>query len=488
MKTNLLKQFNLPSYIKDKTFANASKAIEKKFKDRNDKISLETKYELLKRLANAQEFIKQNEEYSNEMFLGGFMDKSNQAINQAGIDSYMQGAETLFTSANDIFGKTGIDANQGDYMKDENTALNTGMGLAKGALAGVQIAGPLGAGIGGVIGGIGSFIGSKRKNKDIREANHNTTLKNNAQLRESDFKYGGNINSYNNGGNLDEIFKAVMPEKKQFNFLKDQLPNAFSNYNKGVDMTALDKLEQENKIYNLSDTKAFVNNVNKRKPIITKEKSETFNKGLDWLGENYGNILRYAPVAANAIELAKLRKDNVPRGSRLDNVYKPNNFDEAALLNMINQSNITGALTNASTGDAGALRSNLVAADINKKKALSDAFLQGENINRDENRFAFENNLRKDLTNVQLDQDFINRQDQTNAAFENNKSALKRALYEDIGNIGKEEVNKKQVKEMFGYKWDGKYYVDKKGNKYTPNEVKQRIILNQNMYGGYLKK
>ena len=52
---NLDKQFNLPTYIKGKSFADASKAIDKKFADRHDQASVDTKNDLMNRLMQAQE-------------------------------------------------------------------------------------------------------------------------------------------------------------------------------------------------------------------------------------------------------------------------------------------------------------------------------------------------------------------------------------------------------------------------------------------------
>lgn len=59
---NMAKEMNLPSYIKGKTFADASKAINNKFLDRDDNYSNETKKTLLKRLETAQETIKAKDE------------------------------------------------------------------------------------------------------------------------------------------------------------------------------------------------------------------------------------------------------------------------------------------------------------------------------------------------------------------------------------------------------------------------------------------
>lgn len=63
---DLAKQFNLPGYIKGKTFANASKAIDQKFNGRSDIHSNATKKELLDRLSGAQEHLKQQEEQINQ--------------------------------------------------------------------------------------------------------------------------------------------------------------------------------------------------------------------------------------------------------------------------------------------------------------------------------------------------------------------------------------------------------------------------------------
>lgn len=58
----LVKQFNLPTYIKGKTIADASKSIDDKFKDRADKYAQETKNTLLQRLGEAQEHVKAQEQ------------------------------------------------------------------------------------------------------------------------------------------------------------------------------------------------------------------------------------------------------------------------------------------------------------------------------------------------------------------------------------------------------------------------------------------
>ena len=59
---DIISKFNLPSYIKGKSFAEASKIINKRSGDRTDVESVETKRELLDRLKQAQEFVKSQEQ------------------------------------------------------------------------------------------------------------------------------------------------------------------------------------------------------------------------------------------------------------------------------------------------------------------------------------------------------------------------------------------------------------------------------------------
>jgi len=63
---DLVKQMFLPNYIKNKSFADASKSINDKFKDRNDTHSNATKKELLDRLTQAQENVKAQQAQINQ--------------------------------------------------------------------------------------------------------------------------------------------------------------------------------------------------------------------------------------------------------------------------------------------------------------------------------------------------------------------------------------------------------------------------------------
>lgn len=66
VSSDLAKQMFLPNYIKNKSFADASKSINDKFKDRNDTHSNATKKELLDRLTQAQENVKAQQAQINQ--------------------------------------------------------------------------------------------------------------------------------------------------------------------------------------------------------------------------------------------------------------------------------------------------------------------------------------------------------------------------------------------------------------------------------------
>jgi len=499
MKDNIIKDFNLPKYIKGKSFAEASRAINKKFDGRNDNISTATKNELLERLANAQEYIKEVESinqptqdkmtggYPNQYFLGGlFGENSNQANTNPEIDSNISqnttenlaigkskgagigGALEMVTTgldfANTAFGDTGIDENSA--MNIDPTKIKRGGGVATGAIKGAKAGmalGPIGAAVGGVVGGIANFIGASRKRKDANKAraNYDFSLHNEAT---KDYALGGEIEDPINRELIDNTFK--------------NLP--ISN---NASLNSLDKIDPVESSTRTTDSKL----------------GQSLNKIGNYLKENSGDMLRYAPVAMNAFQLSKLNSPEVESLQRLNNRYRRDPFDINTLTNKIeNQySGLNNRLASASGGSSAALRANLLGAQIGKTQALSDAYSKAEQINRNDKLREQDFNLNIDKFNVgqsNLEQD-INAKNR--AAYHNEKSKLLSAIGTDLGNIGKEQVTKKQAKEIFGYDWKGKY--KKQNPKASKKEINEKykealinkfssLDLNNSSYGGYLKK
>lgn len=96
----LIKQFSLPGYVANKSVSDASKAIDDKFKDRSDKYAQETKKTLLDRLANAQEYLKQQEQASIDKTNESMQANSQQIPDQMngqvpeGMEEYAEGANS----------------------------------------------------------------------------------------------------------------------------------------------------------------------------------------------------------------------------------------------------------------------------------------------------------------------------------------------------------------------------------------------------------
>lgn len=209
MKTNIIKMFNLPSYIRGKSFAEASKAIEKKFEGKTDKFSNDTKEVFMKRLSEAQEYSKQMENpqasmdqpMQNQQAMGGF-DPTSMLIKK--------GSETLQGGLNagiDAFGKTGIDTTGATgYQQQENINFgkHTSNFLKGDVTTGLQL--------------LGDVIGTNKANKDINKANQNNAIKTSNMFD----------NSYALGGLVDPVEDKINSSRVKMND-PNRIPPSESN-------------------------------------------------------------------------------------------------------------------------------------------------------------------------------------------------------------------------------------------------------------------
>lgn len=477
---DMIKEYNLPSNLEGKTAASATKIIDNKFKDRNDKISLSTKNKMLDGIALAQENIKSKrdnlsnalnnnstevpdmmngdvppgfEEFipQNQMFLGGMTDE----VSPEGGISPMNVISGLAGSAN-LLNQTGGNTSTNGF----NAALS---GAGTGASVG-SILGPVGTGIGAVVGaGLGLFGSGKARDKVRAENTKQHLLK--TGIYNNDFALGGPLRP--------KVSSVLNPEATDELNLNNNLASQYYFDNLTNPTAAI-----PSNIPN-ADTSNILPKAN-LKPAV------------DWLGNNYGNILRYAPVVGNAIELSNLKRPSQVSLNRLDNRFRPDYVDERSLQNTVanEADNTINSLTNATNGSMGALRNSITAASLNKTKALSDAYFNADNINRNQNIQGQQFNAGIDQTNLSQDNLEQDINDRNTGAYETNKSRLKSALYEDIGNIGKEEVYKDIAKRTFGYSWNGRYWVKPDGTTATDAEVKSEVAsnTNQSKLGGMLLK
>ena len=229
------------------------------------------------------------------------------------------------------------------------------------------------------------------------------------------------------------------------------------------------------------------------------DKAKTMGKNIvNYAGENYGNALRYVPIAANAYQLAKLKKPQAERLERLGNRYKPSYVDMAQQQNIVNQElNNTNSAIQESGASQGAARNAILGAQLNKTKALSNAYMNAEAQNRQQDAIAQQFNLGVDQTNLQQSntEKDINARDQ--AAYRNAKREYITGIGEGIGNVGNEQAYKKIAITTTGYNWLAEY--QKANPTATPEQAaeaakKAGIIADdsktakKNALGGYLIK
>jgi hypothetical protein len=223
------------------------------------------------------------------------------------------------------------------------------------------------------------------------------------------------------------------------------------------------------------------------------------NKVGNYINDNAGNIARYAPIAANAYQLAKLKKPQAERLERLGNRYKPSYVDMAQQQNIVNQelNNVNSAIQ-ASGASQGAIRNAMLGSQLNKTKALSNAYMNAEAQNRQQDAIAQQFNLGVDQTNLQQSNTEKENFARDQAAYRNAKREYITGIGEGIGDIGKEQVQKKIIAKTTGYRWDGTYVKDTTGNivtdpttgkPMTEEKLKEiQSIKDKKELGGYLIK
>lgn len=227
----------------------------------------------------------------------------------------------------------------------------------------------------------------------------------------------------------------------------------------------------------------------------SKKENSSFGKTIN---NNLGNIARYAPIAANALQLAQLKKPQGERLDRLDNRYRPEYVDEAQLQNIANQTmnNSVNAI-GQSGASQGQLRSSIIGSQLQRTKAISDSYAQAAAQNRQQNAMAQEFNLGVDRVNLQQSNTEKENFARDKGAYDTEKSKLIGKIGENIGNVGTEQAYKKIAVTTTGYNWLGEF------QKMNPNATKEETIIaakkagvivddtkttKKNALGGYLIK
>lgn len=500
-----------------KTFAQRAQEIERKFKDRNDSVSLRTKEALMQQLRDEQEALRQQMEAQNTQ--GSSLDQmGTEGINQAmfgSLFSNMLGSQrpqvesvvadgfesvgntplstdgptanlnnnpagsqmpsgeiaktamSLFDSGNKIFGKSGIDTS-GASSPDISAIKKNNTKNLVGGVAKTGAAFATGDIVGGITGAVETLGGIFGGNKDKRaaqkaEGNHDQMLANNARPDSYMAALGGYLpksNKYFWGGPINKETVESEPEVKK----------EYSNYLRG-DMNLDGKINRKD----------------------TGEQSNV-GKALDWLPKNIGNIAQYAPAIGPLTN--KIERGVTERGSRMTGEASLGRRDENRLLNEFRaQSNVSGNAREGSGGSLSAYNTLARSGHMNEILGMSQARQVMEDSNLSQREKEVNINERNKAINMQADDRFLDRKAQDEGAYQSAKQLNRAAIFDNIGSIGREEVDKKIVKEIYDYSWDGEYVRDDKGgvvidtetNKPMTKEKRQQILDEKKLQGKTLK-
>lgn len=516
---------SLPKSTKNsKTFADASKIIMKQFEERTDNASRQTMDELMGRLRDAQDFVKSQiesedssqevlleddaqdlpivssnvnpiAENDNEFALGGLFNKLG---GKGGLASMFGGKGAA--GGNPLGGALGMAGDvASNLMTNKDGSQDAGGAAIGGALSGASkgmALGPIGAIGGALIGGVSGLINGKSAERERNKLNREgAALHNNTVL--NTFDDGGRLNPINtkslhNNNLLNPLTGNYYdrPTAKSFNIdglnrpgLEQSDSSKLRLKQSGFDTSGLNRpssSESINNIGKLDDGLATAKPIGHQEP---SKLSSVFNaakftvedglngmgKGLGkagkFIGENKNDILRHAPTVMDALQLNNMEKPQATRLNKLDARYKPEYTDEQRLQNMARENFNTTAegLGSASGGSTSALRSNILGAQVNRAKALSNAYSKASDSNKSENRAAQQFNIGVDKVNLgqsNLEED-ITAKDL--GVYNTNKSKMLTSLANNLGAAGKEGKYKDIVEKLYGYNQKGDYLNKKKG-------------------------
>ena len=301
--------------------------------------------------------------------------------------------------------------------------------------------------------------------------------------------YGGELKQYGDGGFTVSGKKPLIIPTQGQSIIEERdldLPMTGNRWDKPE--KSISEIDREI----IDDQQSVTSPLDFSKINKTDDGESMYSKASSYLDRNGGKFLKYAPVAMNAYQLSQLKKPDNKMLQRLSDRYNPQYVDESQLQNIVRQegNNQTAAIQQMG-GSEGALRNALLATGLNKTKALSDAYMKSSESNRSQDEKAQEFNARMNQFNAQTQHKESEQHEQNAAAYRNEKSKYLASIGTDLGEIGKEEVNKNQIAAALGYDVDGDYVINKvTKERIHKDELAKRIAAKENTttkaYGGFI--
>lgn len=249
------------------------------------------------------------------------------------------------------------------------------------------------------------------------------------------------------------------------NYDDDRWLSGKNAYDFVTEVNNRNKINQSELDYELQNNPDFAspdinfNKIESSKPMSNKEISKQKNKiNFNKLMTGLGDAQRYAPVLGNLLQRSKIGPAEVDKAIKNNYMYNKQLMDTKALENIASQEAYNTNQVLAQSGLTGnQLLSAMMGSQLNRTKAISDAYQQVNQHNINENKLA-------EQVKQQNESDYINDSRyvrETNAQNRANRdtqiSKFNSEIYNALGDIGKENIFKKQAEKLTGYSWMGDY-------------------------------
>jgi hypothetical protein len=470
---DIMSQFNLPKYLKGKSFSEASKLIADKFQDRNTPEDQATLKELQGRLRSAQEFVKakqeaatQPQEPMHQMPDGTMMpgathgEAVQEQSQQPQVDPAMM--QEMMKGMPPQEGAYG----HGGYMKKKMYAYGGKMDRENAANK-YEHGGPH-DGFGSLSkflfndnGSLNTGVDSSRLNGlNAAQYIQNDGLGNMPLQGSRTLPFSPGFSSIGDAFNAQEEAAQKAKLQSDYEARKNKLSNPVTTLEtygvkspgaKSIADQALLGIGKENNFLGTN------NAIGSEKSIFSgNDTNEEVNKARQ-SKFNPGELLRYAAPVSTALQLKNLKKPKDVSLGRMTDKYDEQFVDEKAMQNVVEgqAANTRGALQNASGGSAAALRANLLGSQLQSQAAMGQAYNQAAAENRNERRQAQQFNSAVNQANMSQADKEKEMNLAMQAGYDTNRSRLMAQLGADFSGIGQEELFKR-FPELAGLGYDYK--------------------------------
>jgi len=203
-----------------------------------------------------------------------------------------------------------------------------------------------------------------------------------------------------------------------------------------------------------------------RKQVAADKFKGAKDKFGNFVDANASDLMRAYPILSNIQQRGALNAPTGTHYARLNDAYDVPVPDEARYMRDINAAYANRSRAIGQMGGSQAQqRAAQLGLDIQQGEAVSKT--QQGMAELGMNRAAQEQQFRSQIAqyNAQAGDREIETYAQDLGNYETQKSKLTGQIGTDIGLVGKEQTNMKQVAAMYGYDWNGKYMIDKKTGK-----------------------